>query len=109
MNPIIRASSMDGPNRTATKANDLCTVSQCLHIDQLARSRGLSRPVALPLVIQLDVTIVNVALFRISTDFGATVADLQWVVDAYTLGFAALLLSAGVVADRRGSDSRCQQ
>src|SRR5271165_2453651 len=54
-------------------------------------------------VIQLDVTIVNVALFRISTDFGATVADLQWVVDAYTLGFAALLLSAGVVADRWGS------
>src|SRR5271165_5783527 len=30
-------------------------------------------------------------------------ADLQWVVDAYTLGFAALLLSAGVVADRWGS------
>ncbi|MBV8641280.1 MAG: MFS transporter [Verrucomicrobia bacterium] len=54
-------------------------------------------------VIQLDVTIVNVALSRISEDLGASVTELQWVVDAYTLGFAALLLSAGVVADRLGS------
>ena len=35
--------------------------------------------------------------------FGSDMADLQWVVDAYTLGFAALLLSAGVVVDRLGS------
>jgi DHA2 family methylenomycin A resistance protein-like MFS transporter len=54
-------------------------------------------------VIQLDVTIVNVALPRISADLGSTLAELQWVVDAYTLGFAALLLSAGVVSDRLGS------
>lgn len=54
-------------------------------------------------VIQLDVTIVNVALSRISEDLGATVTGLQWVVDAYTLGFAALLLSAGAVGDRLGS------
>jgi len=54
-------------------------------------------------VIQLDVTIVNVALSRISEDLGATVTELQWVVDAYTLGFAALLLSAGVLGDRLGS------
>jgi hypothetical protein len=49
------------------------------------------------------VTIVNVALSRISADFGATVAELQSVIDGYTLGFAALLLSAGVVVDRLGS------
>jgi MFS transporter, DHA2 family, methylenomycin A resistance protein len=54
-------------------------------------------------VIQLDVTIVNVALSKISSDLNANVAELQWVVDAYTLGFAALLLSAGVVGDRLGS------
>src|SRR3984957_5110263 len=54
-------------------------------------------------VIQLDVTIVNVALPRISEDLGASLSQLQWVVDAYTLGFAALLLSAGVVVDRLGS------
>jgi MFS transporter, DHA2 family, methylenomycin A resistance protein len=54
-------------------------------------------------VIQLDVTIVNVALSKISADLGARVSELQWVVDAYTLGFAALLLSAGVVSDRWGA------
>jgi DHA2 family methylenomycin A resistance protein-like MFS transporter len=54
-------------------------------------------------VIQLDVTIVNVALSKIGEDLGASLTELQWVVDAYTLGFAALLLSAGVVVDRMGA------
>src|ERR1700760_4998799 len=54
-------------------------------------------------VIQLDVTIVNVALPKISEDLGASLTELQWVVDAYTLGFAALLLSAGGAVDRLGS------
>jgi MFS transporter, DHA2 family, methylenomycin A resistance protein len=54
-------------------------------------------------VIQLDVTIVNVALPKIGEDLAASLAQLQWVVDAYTLGFAALLLSAGVVVDRLGA------
>ena len=42
-------------------------------------------------VVQLDVTIVNVALQRISTDLHASLAALQWVVDAYALVFAVLL------------------
>ena len=54
-------------------------------------------------VIQLDVTIVNVALPKIGEDLGASLTQLQWVVDAYTLGFAALLLSAGVAVDRLGA------
>jgi len=54
-------------------------------------------------VVQLDVTIVNVALPRIAERLGASVAMLQWIVDAYALAFAALLLSAGVVADRVGA------
>ncbi len=54
-------------------------------------------------VIQLDVTIVNVALPRIGAELRATVAGLQWVVDAYTLGFAAFLLSAGLASDRLGA------
>jgi MFS transporter, DHA2 family, methylenomycin A resistance protein len=54
-------------------------------------------------VVQLDVTIVNVALPRIGAELGATVTELQWVVDAYTLSFAALLLSAGAIGDRFGS------
>lgn len=54
-------------------------------------------------VTQLDVTIVNVALPHIATDLSVHVAGLQWVVDAYTLPFAVLMLSAGVLGDRFGS------
>ncbi len=45
-------------------------------------------------VTQLDVTIVNVALPRIASSLSVQVAGLQWVVDAYTLPFAVLMLSA---------------
>jgi MFS transporter, DHA2 family, methylenomycin A resistance protein len=54
-------------------------------------------------VVQLDVTIVNVALPQIGSRLQAGVTGLQWVVDAYTLCFAALLISAGVIGDRFGS------
>jgi MFS transporter, DHA2 family, methylenomycin A resistance protein len=54
-------------------------------------------------VVQLDVTIVNVALPAIANSLGAGIAELQWVVDAYSLVFAVLLLTAGVVGDRFGS------
>jgi len=53
-------------------------------------------------VTQLDVTIVNIALPRIGSDLHANVAGLQWVVDAYTLAFAVLMLSAGALGDRFG-------
>jgi len=55
------------------------------------------------IIVQLDVTIVNVALPQIGRELGASVTDLQWVVDAYTLGFAVFLLSAGVLGDKFGS------
>ncbi|WP_175107724.1 MFS transporter [Pararobbsia alpina] len=54
-------------------------------------------------VTQLDVTIVNIALPNISADLHASVASLQWIVDAYALAFAALMLSAGVLGDRLGA------
>lgn len=55
------------------------------------------------IIVQLDVTIVNVALPAIGRELGAGVGALQWVVDAYTLGFAVFLLSAGVLGDRLGA------
>ncbi len=54
-------------------------------------------------LIQLDVTVVNVALPSIARSLGADTAHLQWVVDAYALSFAALLLSAGFIGDRLGA------
>jgi len=54
-------------------------------------------------VVQLDVTIVNVALKQLGVALDSPLDGLQWVVDAYTLAFAVLLLSAGTVADRFGA------
>src|SRR5262249_4075716 len=50
----------------------------------------------------LDITIVNVALPSIQKDLHASFSDLQWVVDAYSLMLAALLLTAGSLGDRLG-------
>jgi EmrB/QacA subfamily drug resistance transporter len=50
----------------------------------------------------LDITIVNVALPDIQQSLGASLADLQWVIDAYALTLAALLLTAGSLADLYG-------
>ncbi len=50
----------------------------------------------------LDITVVNVALPSIRKDLGASFSDLQWVVDAYALTLAALVLTAGSLADRFG-------
>jgi len=53
-------------------------------------------------IVLLDASIVSVALPTIQTDLHAHLSDLQWVVDAYTLPFAALLLTAGTLGDRYG-------
>src|SRR6476661_2729619 len=50
----------------------------------------------------LDVTIVNVALPSIERGLGADFSDLQWVIDAYALTLAGLLLAAGSLADKVG-------
>src|ERR671915_183622 len=50
----------------------------------------------------LDITVVNTALPAIEEDLGASFTELQWVIDAYTLSLAALVLTAGVLADRLG-------
>ena len=50
----------------------------------------------------LDITVVNTALPAIRADLGGSFADLQWVIDAYALSLAALVLTAGSLADRLG-------
>src|SRR3954447_2887211 len=50
----------------------------------------------------LDITIVNVALPSIQQDLHSTFSDLQWVIDAYALTLAALLLTGGALADMYG-------
>jgi EmrB/QacA subfamily drug resistance transporter len=52
--------------------------------------------------INLDVTIVNVALPDLTRQLGAGTRTLQWVVDGYNLAFAALVLTGGSIGDRFG-------
>ena len=54
-------------------------------------------------VVQLDGSALNVALPALGKEFGASLAILQWIVDAYTLTYACLLLSAGAASDRFGA------
>ncbi|MBV9952099.1 MAG: DHA2 family efflux MFS transporter permease subunit [Acidimicrobiia bacterium] len=54
------------------------------------------------LVVGIDGTIVNVALPTLVRDLHATSTDLQWIVDAYTIVFASLLLIGGNTGDRLG-------
>src|SRR3954452_815864 len=53
-------------------------------------------------VINLDTTIINVALPTLVRELDASNSDLQWIVDAYNLVFAALLLASGSLSDRVG-------
>ena len=54
------------------------------------------------LLVSLDLTILNVALPSIVTDLHATSSQLQWIVDAYAIAFAGLLLTLGALGDRVG-------
>ena len=53
-------------------------------------------------LVVVDNTIVNVALPTLNRELGASVSELQWIVDAYSLVFAGLLLAAGGLGDRLG-------
>ena len=54
-------------------------------------------------LITLDISIVNVALAQIRAELGGGTVGQQWVIDGYTLVFAALLLFAGNLSDRIGA------
>ncbi|MEU0334499.1 MFS transporter [Streptomyces sp. NPDC006193] len=82
-----RRASADGPVRT-TEAPAALTLTASL--------LGFS-------LICMDASVVNVALPAIGDSLGGGMSGLQWVVDAYTLAFAALMLSTGAFADRAGA------
>jgi MFS transporter, DHA2 family, methylenomycin A resistance protein len=69
----------------------------------LARSLTLAAMSLGYVVVQLDVTIVNVAINSIGASYGGSLADLQWIVNAYTVTFAAFILTAGALGDRIGA------
>jgi MFS family permease len=54
------------------------------------------------LIVVIDNTILNTALPTLARELGAGPSDLQWIVDSYTLVFAALVIVAGAWGDRFG-------
>ncbi|MGV0993686.1 MAG: MFS transporter [Mycobacterium sp.] len=54
------------------------------------------------LIVSMDATIANVAIPSIRADFGASAAQMQWVIDVYTLVLASLLMLSGAAGDRFG-------
>jgi DHA2 family methylenomycin A resistance protein-like MFS transporter len=54
------------------------------------------------IIISLDITVVNVGLTTIGSDLHTGITGLQWVMNAYTLAFASLLLTTGSLGDRIG-------
>jgi EmrB/QacA subfamily drug resistance transporter len=74
-------------------------------INELSRPRRIGILVICSmslLIVGLDITIVNVALPSLGQDLHASVSGLQWVIDAYTLVLASLLMLSGSTADRFG-------
>jgi EmrB/QacA subfamily drug resistance transporter len=59
-------------------------------------------------LVVVDNTIVNVALPTLNTHLGASITSLQWIVDAYSLAFAGLLLAGGGIGDRLGRKGTMQ-
>lgn len=53
-------------------------------------------------MVMIDNTVVNVALPTLNQNLGASISDLQWIVDGYVLAFASLLLTGGILGDRYG-------
>jgi EmrB/QacA subfamily drug resistance transporter len=87
----------------------MLSLSTCLSLEfEMTELTGRRRLLVLATVclaafaINLDTTIVNVALPDLGRQLGATTRDLQWIVDGYNLAFAALVLTAGSLGDRFG-------
>src|SRR5664279_4743064 len=77
---------------------------ECLMTELTSRRRLLVLATAClaAFAINLDTTIVNVALPDLGRELSATTRNLQWIVDGYNLAFAALVLTAGSLGDRFG-------
>ena len=88
---LFAAAMASGGTRSASAAHDPSSA-----LTLLAMSLGYG-------VVQLDVTIVNTALDRIGASLGGGVSELQWIVSAYTIAFAAFILTAGALGDRFGA------
>jgi EmrB/QacA subfamily drug resistance transporter len=82
--------------------NPVTTISTAATIPLTRRGTALAVLCASAFIINVDTTIVNITLPALVRQLGSSTRDLQWVVDAYNLTFAALVLAAGSLGDRYG-------
>jgi len=90
LQPVVAAVTNSRPHEKSASTN----LSTSLTLAAMSLGYG---------VVQLDVTIVNTALNSIGGSLGGGVSQLQWVVSAYTIAFAAFILTAGALGDRIGA------
>jgi MFS transporter, DHA2 family, methylenomycin A resistance protein len=90
--PILGSELMRNPSQCPPAATS--ALSKALTLAAMSLGFG---------VVQLDVTIVNTAIDSIGRSIGGGIAALQWVVSAYTIMFAAIILTAGALGDRIGA------
>jgi len=108
-NAAIKLEPVPATVEASSKRERNCENSSAERVSEQQPSRGLSASLTLFAmslgygVVQLDVTIVNTALDRIGSSLGGGVSELQWVVNAYTIAFAAFILTAGALGDRIGA------
>lgn len=88
-----------GPSRQANPSDQVRPLTDTAHRRRWFTLAVLSLSL---LVIVVDTTIVNVAIPTLAADLHAGPTALEWIVDSYTLAFAALLLPAGSLGDRYG-------
>jgi DHA2 family methylenomycin A resistance protein-like MFS transporter len=86
----------------STANNRLPTTEETCHQSGRAQALILVAVTLGQFMIQMDLTIVNVALPDIGRSLHGSTAGLQWVIDGYTLAFASLLLTGGRLGDRSG-------
>lgn len=70
--------------------------------DQTRKTLALLASCLAFIIVILDVSVVNVALKSLHAEFPSTIAQLEWVINGYTLTFAAFLLTAGALGDQLG-------
>jgi MFS transporter, DHA2 family, methylenomycin A resistance protein len=90
----MRTAFLNPRSRVSEPATDRSRLATSLTLAAMSLGYG---------VVQLDVTIVNTALNSIGNSLGGGVSELQWVVSAYTIAFAAFILTAGALGDRIGA------
>jgi DHA2 family methylenomycin A resistance protein-like MFS transporter len=95
--------AMSVPARTGRRDGPVTDTSSTSSDERRGAGFALAAALLGFFVITLDAVVVNVVLPSVQADLGGGVTGLAWVVDGYTLLFAALLLSAGSLVDRIGA------